>query len=172
MKYNCILLAVALAMAVLPIDAQNTTKRSRRTVKRAAVETFNAREAVPLIADAEGDSAVKNGGLFDAAKITITGYDKRVSDYRESFFITNHTPHTLSAVQLLLRYFTPEGEMLHEATRNVRIELKPEDTRKVNITSFDTQSRFYYYKRMRPRNGGAPFKVMVKVQRYDIVAKQ
>ncbi len=71
--------------------------------------------------------------------VTLKGYSKKASDSRESFFVTNNTNHRISHIRLLMRYSQMNGEMLHERTATVEVDLKPHETRLVAIKTFDLQ---------------------------------
>ena len=104
----------------------------------------------------------------DPAAVTLKGFSKRASDSKESFFITNNTSHRMSAVRLLMRYTTMQGEMLTQRTVTVPVSLKPGETKLVSIKSFDVQRLFYYYAGPQPRKQATPFKVAFRLTGYDI----
>ena len=105
---------------------------------------------------------------IDPNAVSLKGYSKRASDAKESFFITNNTAHRISAVRLLLRYTTMNGEMLTQRTVNVPVSLKPGETKLVEVKSFDVQRLFYYYAGPKPRKQATPFKVAFRLTGYDI----
>ena len=105
---------------------------------------------------------------IDPTAVSLKGYSKRASDAKESFFITNNTAHRISAVRLLLRYTTMNGEMLTQRTVNVPVSLKPGETKLVEVKSFDVQRLFYYYAGPKPRKQATPFKVAFRLTGYDI----
>ena len=100
--------------------------------------------------------------------VTLRGYSKKASDSRESFFVTNNTSHRISHIRLLMRYSLMNGEMLHERTATVEVDLKPGETRLVAIKTFDVQRLFYYYAGPKPRKSATPFKVAFRLVGYDI----
>lgn len=100
--------------------------------------------------------------------VTLKGYNKKASDSRESFFVTNNTNHRISHVRLLMRYSQMNGEMLHERIATVEVDLKPKETRLVSIKTFDVQRLFYYYAGPKPRKSATPFKVAFRLVGYDI----
>ncbi len=100
--------------------------------------------------------------------VTLKGYSKKASDSRESFFVTNNTNHRISHIRLLMRYSQMNGEMLHERTATVEVDLKPHETRLVAIKTFDLQRLFYYYAGPKPRKAATPFKVAFRLTGYDI----
>lgn len=100
--------------------------------------------------------------------VTLRGYNKKASDSRESFFVTNNTSHRISHVRLLMRYMQMNGEMLHERVATVEVDLRPHETRLVAIKTFDVQRLFYYYAGPKPRKSATPFKVAFRLVGYDI----
>ena len=100
--------------------------------------------------------------------MTLKGYSKRASDSKESFFITNNTGHRMSAVRLMLRYSTMQGELLTQRTVTVPVSLKPGETKLVEVKSFDVQRLFYYYAGPQPRKQATPFQVAYRLTGYDI----
>ena len=105
---------------------------------------------------------------FNTNAITIKGFSKRASDWKESFFATNNTSHKISHITLTLRYSDMSGNMLHERTITVNCNLKPSETKQIKIQSFDTQSEFYYYASSKPRKKASPFQVSVHIVSYNI----
>lgn len=154
---------VSLILIILCISALDVDARTRTTRK-------NLRSAeVPVVA-LEGDDALLPDSLaqLDPNAVTLKGFSKRASESKESFFITNNTNHRMSAVRLLLRYTTMSGEMLTQRTVNVPVNLKPGETKLVNVKSFDVQRLFYYYAGPQPRKQATPFKVAYRLTGYDI----
>lgn len=116
------------------------------------------------------DAAVPDSLLLELEPnaVTLKGYSKKASDSRESFFVTNNTNHRISHIRLLMRYSQLNGEMLHERTATVEVELRPGETRLVAIKTFDVQRLFYYYAGPKPRKAATPFKVAFRLVGYDI----
>lgn len=152
------MMMLVLCLNALDVDARTRTTRknlSSTEVPVAAIETADG-----LLPDSLAQ--------VDPNAVTLKGYSKRASDSKESFFITNNTNHRMSAVRLLLRYTTMNGEMLTQRTVTVPVSLKPGETKLVSIKSFDVQRLFYYYAGSRPRKQATPFKVAFRLTGYDI----
>ncbi len=113
-------------------------------------------------ANSMGDSAVSQ------ADVSLRGYNKRASDAKESFFITNNTPHRMSSVRLLMRYSAIDGTMLHERTATIDADLRSGESKLVTISTFDVQRLFYYYAGPKPRKQATPFKVSYRLLGYSI----
>jgi len=123
-----------------------------------------------LLVEEIPDASVPDSLLRDIEPnaVTLKGYSKKASDSRESFFVTNNTSHRISHIRLLMRYSQMNGEMLHERTATVEVDLKPGETRLVAIKTFDIQRLFYYYAGPKPRKNATPFKVAFRLIGYDI----
>ena len=105
----------------------------------------------------------------DAVK--MIAYSKKKSDARESFMLVNNTSHHISHVEITFRYTDVNGAQLHERTEMVECDLPPYSTRQASVKSWDKGNRFYYYKD-KSRKGAIPYKVMIKVQIYDVRVKR
>lgn len=151
-----ILAILAVAILFLPLQARTRTTHSRLSTGSVAVEVLPASVTDSLPA-----------GISPNA-VSLRGFNKRASDSKESFFITNNLQHRISAVRLLLRYTTVSGEMLHERTVTIPVTLNAGDTQLVSIKSFDIQRLFYYYAGSKPRKSATPFKVAYRLLGYDI----
>ena len=140
------------------LDARTrTTRKNLRSIQ------------VPVMAVEQGDSLLADSlAGIDPTAVTIKGFSKRASDSKESFFITNNTEHRMSAVRLLLRYTTMQGELLTQRAVTVPVKLLPGETQLVSIKSFDVQRLFYYYAGPQPRKSATPFQVAYRLTGYDI----
>ena len=158
-KHITLLLALMLiALCVNTMDARTKTTRK------------NLRSLEVPVAVLETDDGLLPDSLngVDPNAVSLKGYNKRASDAKESFFITNNTKHRMSAVRLLLRYTTMQGELLTQRTVTVPVSLKPGETKLVEVKTFDVQRLFYYYAGPQPRKQATPFKVAYRLTGYDI----
>ena len=154
-----VLLSILLMLlCVNSLDARTrTTRKNLRSIE------------VPVMAIEPSDGLLPDSlAQVDPDAVTLKGYSKRASDSKESFFITNNTSHRMSAVRLLLRYSTMNGEMLTQRQVTVPVSLKPGETKLVSIKSFDVQRLFYYYAGPQPRKSATPFRVAFRLTGYDI----
>ena len=148
---------MALLCAATVEGRTRTTRKNLRSVE------------VPVVALESSDGLLPDSlADIDPNAVTLKGYSKRASDSKESFFITNNTTHRMSAVRLLLRYTTMNGEMLTQRPVTVSVSLKPGETKLVEIKSFDVQRLFYYYAGPQPRKSATPFQVSFRLTGYDI----
>lgn len=150
-----------IALASIALVALCSSARTRTTQRGLTTQAV----PVEMIADVANDSVVAD---VRSDAVTLRGFNKRASDAKESFFITNNLDHRISAVRLLMRYTTVDGAMLHERAVTVPVVLKSGETQLVSIKSFDVQRLFYYYAGPKPRKCATPFKVAVRLQGYDI----
>lgn len=147
-----------MALCINTMDARTrTTRKNLNTIEVPVAELKTQDGLLP-------DSLVD----VDPDAVTLKGFSKRASDGKESFFITNNTAHRMSAVRLLLRYTTMDGEMLTQRAVTVPVSLLPGETKLVSVKSFDVQRLFYYYAGPKPRKQATPFKVAFRLTGYDI----
>lgn len=154
-----IMIAAAIAIATISVATART--RTTQTSMRAT------RVPVERLLPDTANSIANNNGI-DPSSVTLQGFSKRASDAKESFFVTNHTQHRLSAVRLLMRYTSLSGQMLHERQVTVPVRLKPGETQLVSVKTFDIQRQFYYYLNTKPRKQATPFRVAYRLVGYDI----
>ena len=156
-------LLVSLMLILLCINAIDADARIRTTRKN-----LHSTEVPVITLELTDDLLPDSLALVDPNAVSLKGFSKRASESKESFFITNNTSHRMSAVRLLLRYTTMNGEMLTQRTVNVSVSLKPGETKLVSVKSFDVQRLFYYYAGPQPRKQATPFKVAYRLTGYDI----
>lgn len=150
---------VIIIMAVLALTAMARTRTTQGQLKN------NSQVIEEIPAGVVPDSLLRD---LEPNAVTLRGYNKKASDSRESFFVTNNTNHRISHVRLLMRYSQMNGEMLHERIATVEVDLKPHETRLVSVKTFDVQRLFYYYAGPKPRKSATPFKVAFRLVGYDI----
>ena len=153
---------LAIIITLVAVAASIATARTKTT----QTQLKNNSMIVEQIPDANvPDSLLRD---LEPNAVTLKGYNKKASDSRESFFVTNNTNHRISHIRLLMRYSQMNGEMLHERTATVEVDLRPGETRLVAIKTFDVQRLFYYYDGPKPRKSATPFKVAFRLIGYDI----
>lgn len=152
---------VAAAIAIIVALAVTVQSRTRTTQARLVTGDVPVERIASIAGDTITDAVDQNA-------VTLRGFNKRASDGKEMFFVTNNLKHRISSVRLLIRYTTLDGGMLHERTVTVPVTLAPGETQMVSIKSFDVQRLFYYHGGPKPRKSATPFKVAVHLQGYDI----
>ena len=159
--WNKHILILPLVLALLCVSTLGArTRTTRKNLRSVEVPIAVLESSDGLLPDSLVD--------IDPNAVTLKGYSKRASDSKESFFITNNTGHRMSAVRLMLRYSTMQGELLTQRTVTVPVSLKPGETKLVEVKSFDVQRLFYYYAGPQPRKQATPFQVAYRLTGYDI----
>ena len=73
--------------------------------------------------------------LFSPVAVDMLGFDKRMSDTKESFLLRNNTPYRLSRVVLKMIYRTPDGQMIFCLVRLASVKSRVSTVRKIIIMS-------------------------------------
>ena len=157
------ILTFPLALLLLIASTTDLDARVRTTRKN-----LRSTEVPVAVMDTADGLLPDSLAQVDPGAVTLKGYSKRASDSKESFLITNNTDHRMSAVRLLLRYTTMQGEMLTQRSVTVPVSLMPGETKLVSVKSFDVQRLFYYYAGPQPRKSATPFQVAYRLTGYDI----
>lgn len=157
------ILTFPLALLLLTAGTMDLDARVRTTRKN-----LRSTEVPVAVMDTADGLLPDSLAQVDPGAVTLKGYSKRASDSKESFLITNNTDHRMSAVRLLLRYTTMQGEMLTQRSVTVPVSLMPGETKMVSVKSFDVQRLFYYYAGPQPRKSATPFQVAYRLTGYDI----
>ena len=90
-----------------------------------------------------------------APLVVMKDYDKRASSTRESFIISNGSELLLTEIQLEITYLTDTGEELHLREIVLPCYIPPGRNRKFDISSWDPQNSYRYYKSTPPRKSRA-----------------
>ncbi len=145
-----ILICVAALLSCVPqASAQRTTRRALKPVHRVEAPA----EAVADTLFAPSDSLV-----------SLSGYDKPLRSRKESFFVSNHSQHALSALNLTIDYFDTSERRMHSRTLTIDVDIPAGDTRKVDIPSWDTQLTFYY-------RDSAPARLTTRCYPYSVASR-
>lgn len=169
-----ILFIAAFWLAVSMWGQSGIMPRRSSSIKIPSQETMEKiTEADPELVSREPVSTLSDTTsralLFSPVAVDMLGFDKRMSDTKESFLLRNNTPYRLSRVVLKMIYRTPDGQMIDYRTRMVDCDLLPRSTRKCEIESFDRSKNYYHVDSPPSRVSGRPFKVSFQLLRYDIV---
>ena len=162
-RWNRHIITFSLLLALLCVSTLELDARTRTTRKN-----LRSNQVPVAVIEASDDLLPDSLAVVDPNAVTLKGFNKRASESKESFFITNNTSHRMSAVRLLLRYTTLNGELLTQRSVTVPVSLKPGETKLVSVKSFDVQRLFYYYAGPQPRKQATPFKVAYRLTGYDI----
>lgn len=98
---------------------------------------------------------------FDKSSVSFSGYDKPVSSSKESFLVTNNNSKAIEALEIKITYLDMKDRMLHSRIVNVSCYVPAGETRKADISSWDTQKTYYYYLGPSPKRVATPYKVKI-----------
>ncbi len=111
------------------------------------------------------DSAtfMKDSVLYsiNLSSIKFAGYDKALTSAKESFHTINETPYDIMGMTLRIVYKDMKGRMLHSREVTIEKKIPHDETRKIDIPSWDSQKSFYYYMSNKPKRVAAPYKVTI-----------
>lgn len=98
-------------------------------------------------------------------RIKLSGYDKNGSSDKESFFITNDSPEDIAGLEIEIIYSTADDRMLHKRLENIKFNrtIKPGETLKYDMKSFDAQKSFHYNKSKPSRSGTTPYNIKMRI---------
>ncbi len=139
------------ATVMLPLSLEARKTRLKLPVeKRQTTETemVKGSQAISTDCAACGDGYTLNN-------VNFSGYDKKASADKESFFVTNRSDRLLSGFSLYIVYLTPDSVQLHRRWVKINCSIPPGETGKVDIKSWDTQKSFYYHLSDPPRRRNA-----------------
>lgn len=102
---------------------------------------------------------------IDSTAFVISGYEKALRSTKESFFITNRSTCVADRLVLRIEYNDMQGRMLDQRVETIDIDIPPDETRKVDLPSWDKQKVFYYHLSSPPRgtSQATPYKVAISV---------
>lgn len=121
-----ILILTLLAMALIPMAGQRT---SRRGLKAAVQEPQATANTAALAAT---DTLVAPA----PHTVDINGYDKPLRSRRESFFATNNSSRTVERMAITINYYDAKRRQLHQASRNVAADIPAGETRQISFPSW------------------------------------
>lgn len=165
MKKLVILTVIAImAVALTYAGARRTRTGPARTpiVAPVSSQQRDVSEADTIVAPAD-------------SLIRLSGYDKTLRANRESFFVTNGLPDSVTVIELCLTfdYMDLSGRQLHRLTRTVKCDVPSGQTRNLSVPSWDRQHTFYYYMSPAPRRVQAtPYMVRSTVERVVVIESE
>lgn len=96
-------------------------------------------------------------------KLTFMAYDKRAAADKETFFVDNGSDTELSLLELEISYYSTSNKLIHRRVVEVAQNFPARETRKVDISSWDTQKSFHYINSVPSKKGSTPYTVKFKV---------
>ncbi len=148
---------ILLSALLLAVAAVATTSAQRTTRKGLRAETKPAAAAQSSVADTIISPQPQT--------VDINGYDKPLRSRRETFFATNNSTDTVSALAFTISYFDTKNRMLHSAEHNIPVEIPPRETRQVSMPSWDSQFAFYFTRSAKPQRveQATPYDITITV---------
>lgn len=128
-------------------DSDSMNRSDSASMNRSSADSMNK-----LVADSVA---------FDLKNVSFSGYDKTVSSSKESFLITNHNAEAIEAIEVKITYLDMKGRMLHSREVRVSCYVPAGETRKADISSWDTQRTYYYHLGPAPKKVATPYKVKI-----------
>lgn len=155
------IIAVSLACAALAQPINVFPKKVTTKLKPpAATKTNKKKESKTYTYLEEPDNRVSR-------KITFMGYDKKTGSTKETFFLDNGSDIPLKAIEIEISYFSTSGKLIHKRKVELNQEFPALETRKVDITSWDTQRSYHYINSVPPGKGSTPYTVKFKIISYQ-----
>lgn len=142
---NRFIIVLFTILAFIPADARKIKTKLPVTKTDTRLERMK-QGSFAITAESE-----KEGTSYKISDIRFSGYDKKASADKETFFVTNTTDRTLRGFSLYIIYTTVSGRQLHRRYENVECVAAPGETVKIDIRSWDSQKSFYYEKSDAPR---------------------
>ena len=146
MRPTIYFILLCLVCGNLAASGQKTTVRGLRTVKTPA----HATEPYDTVDVEDSDSLVR-----------FSGYEKSLRATRETVFVTNLAERGLSSITATISYFDNAGRLLHSRHIELRADIPPGETRRIDFPSWDTQKSFYYRNGPHPRISAIPYTITI-----------
>lgn len=150
---NRLLIVLLLALvSSLSVSAQRTTRRPLKALTPVEAPTIGWTQLDTIA----GDSA--------AAMAHITGYEKPLRAKRESFFVENQGSTQLVDGEFELTYSDLQGNMLHQRSVWITLDIPAGERRMVSIKSWDINTVFYYHLNVPQRSSAqaTPYTVTIR----------
>lgn len=90
---------------------------------------------------------------------TFAGYDKEVNSSKESFILLNKSDNLITGFKVRIDYLDMQGRMLHSRSLVQRCVVPPNENRRFDVNSWDTQFTYYYHLGNTPKRVATPFQV-------------
>lgn len=133
---------------------------ARRVKTRLAAPKTNKKELRQKLKTNAG-----HGEEFDRIKehLNFMAYDKKASADKETFFVDNGSTTNLKAIEIEITYYNEAGKQIHRRTVEIEESFPANETRKVDIASWDRQKSFHYINSVPSKQGSTPYTVRFRV---------
>lgn len=95
--------------------------------------------------------------------LNFMAYDKKASSDKETFFVDNGSATHLESIEVEISYFNLSGKLIHRRCVELNDKFPANETRKVDIPSWDKQKSFHYVNSVPSMKGSSPYTVKFKV---------
>ena len=170
LRLYCIILS-ALIILFAPYDSyskkikQSLKVKTEKSGKKGnKTDSDSSGELITVdICDTDSATFVKDSILYSIplSAIRFAGYDKTLTSAKESFHIINETPYHIMGMTIRIVYKDMKDRMLHSRDVAIEKEIPHDETRKIDIPSWDSQKSFYYYLSNEPKRVAAPYKITI-----------
>lgn len=100
-----------------------------------------------------------------SSEIIVSGYDKPLRSYRETFLLTNGTKREMLKAAMTIIYRDMQGRQLHQRTDTLDAPIPAGETRMLRMQSWDTQHSYYYHLGQRPRTANVtPYDITCRIE--------
>lgn len=154
--------AIAAISAVIILPGQHANGRRNKLTLKPSVSKQTTDGSKPWQQTlTEDQDSLKLAELTH--DIVLSGFDKTLTSTKETFFVTNGTPHDIHRMVIEIIYTDTEGRQLHKRNVTVKAAVPAGETRMLDIKTFDTQKSFYYRDSTPPRRRGTPFDIRMRI---------
>lgn len=98
----------------------------------------------------------------DAARVRFYGYEKTLRATKETLFIGNNTDSLLSSITFSIRYLDAQHRQIHSRRITLSPSIPPQEIRRVDFPSWDTQKTYYFIDGPAPRKSATPYRVAIQ----------
>lgn len=95
--------------------------------------------------------------------LVFIAYDKKANASKETFFVDNGSDFDLKSLDLEISYYNENGKLIHKRTIELDIEFPHKETRKVDISSWDTQKSYHYINSVPSTKKSTPYTVKFRI---------
>lgn len=150
------IIAALLVLALDPAYAQRTTRSKLQTSPKPE----------PAV-EAPGRDTIIVAPSDSIMPIALSGFEKTLRSRRESMLVTNRLDAPIEQFTVEITYTDMKGRMLHKRVLNIRCDIPPHETRKVDFPSWDKQTVWYYHLSSRPntQSQATPFDIATSITR-------
>lgn len=161
-KFISVSAILAVLICVLPEKAMEETYARKVTLKMKTPQKPKPdAEDKYRVVNLRSDCTIQSDTIFN--KITVTGYDKKSTSSKESFFIINESGEDLAGLEIEILYLTLDGRQLHKRKEKLSRTVPAGETIKMDIDGWDSQHSFHYRLSDSPkRRQSIPYEVKIK----------